>query len=332
MIRGRESEQGAIAILLSVVVLFVLLPLSAAGLSAYVRSGTAAELQRSADTGALAGARIIPLGNTSALPPLTGPLPSAPLDVACTRALAALDSDDAIGDGYASGTVSCEASWIYDPSFVSNLGSCMTSLTGLTLLNPSIELARDLLPALHHPGVQVELSRTSEGPLDTLVPGSAPSAETKQARAIRRFKNAINVPVLRNAFTGQMTLDLNANLEASRTTLLSAINQVGSVLSGIVPVCSGMWSALADDIADLYQPSTGNAPTVDEVIADARSQGTAVMAFVMQTGTIPCLTCGLSIPVLEFVPLCVASQSGSIVTFTSCVAQAEGAFRASLIR
>lgn len=79
------GDDGAVAVLVALVVVGVLLPVSALGLNTYVRNTTLAELQRSADSAALAGAASIPLSDPQyvrtllALPTLE-PVPDIPVD------------------------------------------------------------------------------------------------------------------------------------------------------------------------------------------------------------------------------------------------------------
>ncbi len=336
MLRGCDRERGAVAVLLSIVLIAVLLPLAAAGLSTYVRAGTAAELQRSADSAALAGARSIPIGNLSVLPPAIGPVPPEPLTVACQQAVSAAAADDAFGEDYA-GSLACDARYLYDPDFLGRFQTCTTALTGSAIgaLGALFNTFHGLLPALHHPGVEVTVSRTvGPGPMDALIPGAdAVVTETRTARAIRRFKNAIVIPVIRNPATGDMVLDLNIPLATARQTLLTALSTVDDATGLLLPSCANVVDALVDDFADLYNPGSTDAPTAEEVVADAQAQGTALMAFVLDSGSgIPCLLCGLQVPALEFMPLCVTSYSNNVVNFAGCSASALGAFRASLVQ
>lgn len=147
--RMHRNQDGAVAILVAIILVGLAVPLISAGLSGYVRSGTAGELQRSADVGALAGARVIPLGDPEFVrtyldsvltPPDSsgdGPVGSLvptfggpdPLAVACDTALAALGSDSALGEDYST-TASCSAHYTADLDFVSDLQSCLTQLAG----------------------------------------------------------------------------------------------------------------------------------------------------------------------------------------------------------
>ncbi len=136
----KKAEEGATAVLLTILLLGALLPLAAIGLSSYVRTGTSDELQRSADAGALAGARLIPLGNPefvraylaaaaspgSLIPTFGG---VDPLAEACARARTALIEDSTLGEDYADPTAAiCEASYTGDSGVLGDLASCLEQL------------------------------------------------------------------------------------------------------------------------------------------------------------------------------------------------------------
>src|SRR3569623_3694779 len=122
-VRGRSAprrDDGAIAVIVAIVLAFALMPAIALGTGTYVRSTTSAELNRASDTGALAGAAEVPLGNLtfagdylnqitgSQLPGttlqqlgLTDPSLPDPLQDACKAALKDAENSNNLGQAYA---------------------------------------------------------------------------------------------------------------------------------------------------------------------------------------------------------------------------------------
>ncbi|MCU1693561.1 MAG: hypothetical protein JWM64_2652 [Frankiales bacterium] len=223
--RVRRGDDGVVAVLTALLVCFVLLPVAALGLTAYTRSGVAEEMQRAADSGALAGAASLALLDVDTL---LGnglvnellPLPETALPVlgstgrACTSALAArgTTSTSPLAQAFAS-PPTCAAVYTPDPVFSSctaGLATAVTTLTGpvtdrLTsllggllapLIGTQITSAIDvtnavdrLVPALAHNGVRVTLGYSVNGPLDALLPGaSSPTSSVATADARRQFK------------------------------------------------------------------------------------------------------------------------------------------------
>jgi hypothetical protein len=243
--RGHD-DGGVIAVLTALLVAFVLLPVTALGLTAYTRGGVAAEMQRAADSGALAGAaslalldvdtllgsglvdELLPLPDTFAVLGSTGR--------ACTAALAArgTSTTSPLAQAFSS-TPTCTSGYTPDPVFSSctaGLATAVTTLTGPvtdrltgllgTLLAPvvgsQVTSLRDvtnavdrLVPALAHNGVRVALAYSVQGPMDGLLPGgSTPTPSFATADARRQFK-----------------------------ALLPNFSQLGSLL-GVTPATSGL--------------------------------------------------------------------------------------------
>lgn len=166
MVRRRgfhRGEEGATAVLLAILLIGVLIPLSAAALSAYVRTGTIDEVQRSADVGALAGARVIPLGNpeflrnylnaiasggSPVIPSFGGP---DPLAEACGRARVALIEDSSLGGDYTDiDAAECSASYTADSGVLGDLGACLQTLADPVAVVPEVTLEVEL-PGLPEP-------------------------------------------------------------------------------------------------------------------------------------------------------------------------------------
>lgn len=61
--RAPRGDDGAVAVIVALLLAFALIPALALGTGTYVRSSTSTELQRASDSGALAGAAEIPLGD-----------------------------------------------------------------------------------------------------------------------------------------------------------------------------------------------------------------------------------------------------------------------------
>lgn len=188
MVRRRtchRGEEGATAVLLSILLIGVLVPLAAAGLSAYVRTGTIDEVQRSADTGALAGARVIPLGNpefvrnylnamasggSPIIPSFGGP---DPLAEACARARIALLEDSSLGGDYTDiGAAACDAAYTADSGVLGDLGQCLQTLADPVTVVPEVTVEVEL-PGLPDPG---PTPGETPAPLPTPLPSPTPTS------------------------------------------------------------------------------------------------------------------------------------------------------------
>ncbi len=330
--------------LLALTLGLVLFPLAALGVSTYARSGTVGELQRSADSGALAGAARIPLGDLDSV--TSGVFPGAPdaIAIACEQARAALDADDALGEEHTL-EETCTARWLADPAFLARFATCMSNLTLLPaeLYDPLIKL----LPALARSGVELDLERTFDGRanlIDELIAGGATGdsgvvREERVARARRRFKNVIVVPIVVSPLspTTPEVIDLNPALASSHDSLLAAVEEIDLLTDSILApyACDTVLDAFQDDFSDLYNPGSGTAPTLQEVIDDARAQQAPVLAFLIEDDPPPADPLGgLRIPFFDFVPVCIRDAGIAVIApegFTGCAANAPGAFRATLV-
>jgi hypothetical protein len=192
--RRRQRDDGAVALVTALVVMFVLLPVAAMGLTAYTRSGVRGEMQRAGDTGALAGAAslgLLDLAGLSVADPLSAlvalPAASNPYARACAATATAITGDGRLSTAF-SNIPSCSSG----PGRTT-LGSCVTGLTGdvdgLThrLLGATTVGSGllSLLPALVYNRVQTGLTFTARGPLDDLMgAGSDPARVTATARRV----------------------------------------------------------------------------------------------------------------------------------------------------
>ncbi len=315
MKRPRNDESGAIAILMAIVLTLLVIPMIAGAVSSMVRHSTVSEMQRSADVGALAGARVIPLSD---LP--VAPNPGSALDVACDQALAALGADNAMGGDYG-GTPTCDADYLPDPSVLGGLESCIasiqanaeidipdeiTSLPGWNVVNSTyssvvtsverridglFDLVRGTLPILTKPGVTVTLTRPigqsgNEIQFEGAAPGDLPDTETSTATARRRIKNLALFPVIYDSETGTYIVDTNEALP-SESEVVAALEALEDTIASdpvLGPVysdlgCTGLLDRLGEDVRDLYNPGAGDAPTQTEVLDEAMSQGAAVLGY-----------------------------------------------------
>src|SRR3954468_24219356 len=194
---GAAADDGAVAVLVSLVLLFVVFPLLGLGYATYVRGATAGELSRAADSGSLAGAASIPLGDLTFATTAAGggagvPLPAGapdPLALACAQARSAARTDDGFahdftvpkpGRAHLSSSFTCDARYLADLDFLDRFGGCARSLSSALTTDPALAplLAgmKHLLPSLLHPGVEVELSWNMRGPLDSLNPADSGKA------------------------------------------------------------------------------------------------------------------------------------------------------------
>lgn len=222
--RWPRGDDGAMAVFVCIVLVVVLLPATALGLTSYTRSAVQAEKVRSADSGALAGAASLALLDTSALP--ANPLQSVSKDglaftKACNAALKAAAVDKELSEGFARpvGT-GCAAIYSPDTSLAACAGALLTAVQALPLpvtvpvpglppvtipgigpvpsqplpsLPPSVTadpraVLRQLTPALLHNGIKVTMTYTVKGPLDGLLGGSDGTERQAISTARRRFK------------------------------------------------------------------------------------------------------------------------------------------------
>lgn len=223
--RMMRRNDGAMAIFVSVVALFVLLPLVGLASSSIIRGGVQAELQMGADAGALAGAASIPVGDFEDLNAVLSGAPSSPtipgaidpLSVACEQARRTLGANGLLGDTYTTrsgaGDVTCDAQLLGIEIFLDKFGPCFDELskdapappadpTGALPPVPTPEDIREalrrVLPGLLAPGVRVDMGRDVEGPFEPLVNTNDVDVgdQLVEARARRRFKNVIVAPVI----------------------------------------------------------------------------------------------------------------------------------------
>jgi hypothetical protein len=370
-LREQPGERGAIAVFVSLVLVAAGLPLAAVGYSAYIRGATAAELQRAADSGALAGASAIPLADASfvntylsqvgvPVPMVPNSPPADPRVIACKQAVRAAQEDHMFGGDYADGAPSCTAQYAPDRSVLGGITSCVSgivnfvplvdSLLGglvgglltVTQTNTLLANLEDLLPALLKPGIKTTLTWNVRSPLDGLVPSDDGSAKSQSASATaqRRFKNLVVLPTTTLPNTSD-PIPLNAAVGAvGQTTVdtLFALNTgVGGVLGSLgISGCDNLIGALTTDIADLVNPPPdAQAPTVERVLQAAVDDADPVLLFMIPQNT----TSALSIPFLDFLPVCVARVSGTFVGLaqnlpaaTGCLTTAPGAFRGTLVK
>lgn len=344
IVRARRDD-GAVAVLYAIVLAGIILPVFAVGSTALVRSTTNGELQRAADAGALAGASAIPFGDVNfADNYLAATIGGGtdrrlrdlglsytaedPLDVACAVAMAnASDATGATASRIAT-TATCNPTYISSPDVVTQLEDCAQGLTGPLSL-PNLPDLSPLLPALLYPGVQVDMTWHVTGPFDNLINGSG-ADEKVSVIAHRRFKNMVVIPEV-GLPTGQ-TINLNPLASNVRNTAVSALDETENLLSqnSATAECADALDNAKPDILDAIDPPDGG-PDAQQILDDAvSSQSPLVIARVISAVD------GLSIPYLDFVPVCVDDVGGvyvgHLVSFGACSLDAPGGFRASLRR
>lgn len=348
-----QEDSGAIAVLYSIVFVFVVVPMLVVGTTAYVRSATTGELQRASDSGALAGAATIPFGNTDFVVNyldatsagattatlsqlgLDDPSPD-PLQIACDQAEQSATDPHNVGATYAvkNGPVSCDSAYLSDPTLVGAAKACAAGLGVQVPMLPGQPDFSSLLPALFHPGVETTMSWQVEGPLDQALGGNRSRLETTTSVARRRFKDIVVVPMLTapidpTATGGTATINLNPYAGDVRSFVASAFDGTEQLLQNTprLAPCTQVVDAARGDVLDAVDPpSTG--PQFDQILADALANQTPIV--VMQVVE------DLSVPYLDFVPVCVDSVNGHyighVTAFGACDVVAPGAFRASLRR
>lgn len=340
-----DEDRGAIAVLYGVLFTFVIAPLLVVSSTSLVRSTTTGELQRAADSGALAGAASMPFGNVQfainyinatsggaasvSLSQLGLSYPfTDPLQVACNQTTASTSDSHNVGKSFAS-SFTCgnppPATYVA-PDFLTDVESCATGMSTYTPVAGQADFS-SLLPALMRPGVQESPSWKVTGPMDALLGGST-KVETVTGIARRRFKNMVVIPEATLPVTGT-TINLNPYAGDARAFVDTAITGTEQLLAA-VPSLGGCSTLLEDeraDIDDAAAPQAGG-PSANQILADAAaSQTPVVVVLVVQS---------LSVPFLDFVPVCVNSVGGNYVGdpvgFGSCTVMTPGAFRASLRR
>ena len=354
-IRRARRDDGAVAVVYAIVLAGVLAPIFALGTTALVRSTTNGELQRAGDAGALAGAAAIPFGDVNFARNFLAATAGGrtdrrlrdlglsydgvdPLDVAC-RDVALPNANDShgLGSRYAT-AVSCHPSYVSNPDVLTQLANCASGLASVPAPVPSLPgvpappVTPDLsplLPALLYPGVRVDMSWHVTGPFDRIV-SNAGATETTTSVARRRFKNMVVVPEV--GLPRDQSINLNPLVGNVRNTAIDAMDETERILaaSPLTAPCSSVLDGAHDDILDAIDPPAGG-PTAQEVIRDAIATDSPMVVARVVSGVE-----GLSIPYLDFVPVC-AEQIGDqyighLVDFGSCSLDSPGGFRASLRR
>jgi hypothetical protein len=352
-------------VIVALVLAFAMIPALALGTGTYVRSSTATELQRAADSGALAGAAEIPLGNLDFaekyISTITGPGVSTtlqnlgiqndpslqdPLTDACATAMQDAKNVNNLGHAYA-GSPTCSAKYLPDDGVLGAAQNCLNSIAGLNNITGLVGLLlsalglgalsptnlftalEGTLPALLDPAIQVTTTWHVKAPFDSVF-GSDGSTQTATSVARRRFKNAVVLPNI--PLNGSTTVNVNPTLQLTRSVVLSTLNSVANVLTtlnGLVPglgSCSSIITALSSDVADAVDPPS-NGPSLNAILADAAASGSPVLA-------VSTTVVGLGIPFLDMVPVCISQVNGQYVAhltnFGSCVLTHQGPFRAVL--
>ena len=343
---GSTRDDGAVAVLYAIVLVFVLVPSIVVGTTTLVRSTTTGELQRAADAGSLAAAAAIPFGDVNfarnfvaataggssgqTLRDLGLDYPGDdPKTIACDDVAVpnATDSSN-LSDDYATAPT-CEARYLSDRDTITAVRQCADALAAPVGGLPALPDLSPLLPVLIRPGVLVTMSWQVHGPLDNII-GSSGTTESFTSVAHRRFKNMVVIPEA-TLPTGQ-TINLNPLAGDVRTTVLRAIDGTERLLeaSPTTAPCAGVLDGAHDDIVDAIDPPNGG-PDAQQILDDAIATNSPVVVARVITAVN-----ALNVPYLDFVPVCAARVAGSYVghltSFGSCAITSPGAFRASLRR
>jgi Flp pilus assembly protein TadG len=341
-IQRDRRDHGAVAVLTAIVLTFALLPAMALGTGTYVRSSTATELQRASDSGALAGAAQIPLGNTTFvtdyLNDVTGGGLSAPLSAlglndpnapdplvqACKVAVADASNPDNLGHAYATMSASpCAAKYLPNDSVLSQLTSCVADLgpgnvTGglVGLLNGLLgglgiggldSTLGSLLPALLDPGIQVTMNWHVKAPFDSVF-GSNGQNQTSTSIARRRFKNVLVVPItsLQLGSSSPITINPNTVLQPLTATVFKTLTGLENTLSGLAN--NFLLHALAPDLSLCVSALQNLQGDLSDLI-DPPSSGPDLTSLLTDAATsdtpVLALLEGTDIPFLDFVPVCI---------------------------
>jgi hypothetical protein len=366
--RRNRHDEGAIAVIVALVLAFAMIPALALGTGTYVRSVTATEQQRAADSGALAGASEIPLGDLNFAEKYIATIPAGgavattlqnlgiqnasqlpdPLKDACDVALRDARQAQNLAVAYADYDVTtwCKAEYMANAGVLGSAQNCINSLAGLNNITGLLSLVlntlglgaldptklltslQGVLPALLEPGVKVTTKWTVKAPFDSVF-GSDGSTQTSVAYARRLFKNAVVLP---NIPLGGTTVNVNPTLQITRTVLLDTLNSVKGVLQTLNALVPGLGSCAA--IIDNLSGDVADAvdpPDNGPSLTQILDDAVASGSPVMAVST---TIVGLGIPFLDMVPVCLTKVNNQYVahltSFGSCVINAPGAFRAAL--
>jgi hypothetical protein len=345
-----------------------MIPALALGTGTYVRSVTATEQQRAADSGALAGASEIPLGDLNFAEKYIATIPAGgavsttlqnlgiqnasqlpdPLKDACDVALRDARQAQNLAVAYAKydATTWCKAEYMANVGVLGSAQNCINSLAGLNNITGLLSLVlntlglgaldptklltslQGILPALLEPGVKVTTKWTVKAPFDSVF-GSDGSTQTSVAYARRLFKNAVVLP---NIPLGGTTVNVNPTLQITRTVLLNTLNSVKGVLQTLNTLVPGLGTcaAIIDNLSGDVADAV-NPPDNGPSLTQILDDAVASGSPVMAVST---TVVGLGIPFLDMVPVCLTKVNNQYVahltSFGSCVINAPGAFRAAL--
>ncbi|HWC35575.1 MAG TPA: hypothetical protein VG650_12220 [Mycobacteriales bacterium] len=354
--------------IVAIVLAFAMMPALALGTGSYVRSTTGTELQRASDTGALAGAAEIPLGDInfaenyiSQIQGTAGVVKTLqalgiqnyaqlpdPLTDACKVALADASNSNNLADAYTTYDKNawCKAVYLPDAGVLGSAGTCLNSISGLSslttglgsllgllglgALSPTKLLAalQSTLPGLLRPAIQVTTSWHVNAPFDSIF-NSGGSTQTSVSVARRLFKNAVVLPTIP---IGGATVNVNPTLQITRTALLSTLTSVEGVLNTLNALVPGIGSCAA--VIDNLSGDLADAvdpPNNGPSLTTILADAAASNSPVVAVST---AVTGLGIPFLDMVPVCIESVNGQYVahltSFGSCIINGPGAFRAAL--
>jgi hypothetical protein len=178
-----RGDDGAMAVFVCLLLVFVLLPATGLALTSYTRSAVQAEKVRAADSGALAGAASLALLDSAALP--ANPLQAVSKDGlafvrACQAALTAAGVDDSLSRTYATPVgAGCGAVYSPDPALGACAGAILDAVEALPLpVTPPVTVTNPVQPPpITLPGI---------GPVPSQTLPSLPPSVTVDPRAVLR--------------------------------------------------------------------------------------------------------------------------------------------------
>jgi hypothetical protein len=367
--RVRRNDDGVVAVIVALVLAFAMIPALALGTGTYVRSVTNTEQQRAADSGALAGASQIPLGDINFAEKYIASIPAGgvvsttlqnlgiqnssqlpdPLKAACDVALADAQQANNLAVAYSTYNTStwCKAEYMADAGVLGSAQTCLNSIAGLNNITGLLRLLlqtlglgaldptklltslQGTLPALLEPGVKVTTTWHTKAPFDQVF-GSDGSTQTSVAYARRLFKNAVVLPNI--PLGGTTTVNVNPTLQLTRTALLNTLNSVKGVLQTLNAVVPGVGTcaAIIDNLSGDLADAV-NPPDNGPSLTQILDDAYAAGSPVLAVST---TVVGLGIPFLDMVPVCLEKVGNQYVahltSFASCIINAPGAFRAAL--
>lgn len=374
--RVHTDERGATAVLVGVL-LPVLLAVSALGVGTLAMSGGERELQRAADAAALSTASRLPVVNVGPddppgladLKPGLGLITGGACEVAADN-LAAAPMTQAFGSNTACSAEVLPFGYQLSDALQAGLDVLPNHRGNLHPFLRNVNIPA-LLPGVATPYVEVTLSGEFDPPLRALVSPGAPADFEASAIARRRIKNAVFVPAVdtgvfcETRLHGTRTvrwvldnlplvekvkdcwIDANQTLAVPRDPILSALDDVADHMADTdeLALAAPAVRELRMDVADVYDPPSGDVPTQWDLVEAAAADDEDVLVILANPiagggGLLSSLIGASAVPILDVaaVPastLANCQLSGEDFCYTPSdaigLSQGRGLFRASLV-